>query len=67
MAQRAILTNDLAVLRLVLVIVAAEAAGSVDVTDVIRIGTPFHVHGRKNIARPRLLGTGDSGGETLPR
>ena len=55
MAQRAILSNDLPVLRLVLVIVAAEAAGSVDMTNVIRVGTPLHVHVGKNIAGPDVL------------
>ena len=45
----------LPVLRLVLVVVAPETAGRIDVPDVVRIRAPRHVHRRKHVSRPDVL------------
>src|SRR5678816_2669903 len=38
--------HALSVLRLMTVVVAAEAARTIDVTDIRRVGAPSHLHGR---------------------
>ncbi len=51
----AVLTDLLAVLRLVIVVVAAEAARRVDVADVVRIGAEGDLHLRKHVAAVDVL------------
>lgn len=46
-ADLAVLGNDLAVGGLVLVVVAAETAGSIEVTDVVRVRVPLDLHRRE--------------------
>ena len=55
MARLAVLTDLPAVLRLVVVVVAAETARRIDVTDVVGVGAERHVHLRKHVAAIDVL------------
>ena len=49
MTEHAVLRDDFAVRGLVPIIVATETAGEHRVPDVIRVGTPTHLHRREDI------------------
>ena len=51
----AVLLDDAPVLRRVLVVMAAETAGRIDVTNVVRVRAPRHVHRGEHVSRPEIL------------
>src|SRR5262245_19686224 len=65
-ARLAVLTDRLSVLPHVLVVVASEAAGHVEMADVAGVGPERHLHVRKDIAPIDVLHSQDGAIEVSP-
>ena len=56
-ADFAVFGNYFAVGCLMFVVMAAETSGGVEVTDVVRIGAPFNLHGREEVPLENIIHT----------